>query len=128
MIDDNGVARLAGGRNLIVVEPNTPAAGQVQSGGDLDSYRYLAPELHQPEGGTVDETLITKENDVYGVGMVIFEVSSSCSVRSGVTVESHVNLLGLDRGQAVLRVQRYGRIVKGTGWGVSSTVLSQDPW
>jgi len=88
-----------------VTEPNASIAGQVQPGGDLDSYRYSAPELHQLEGGSVDEILITRESDMYGMGMVIFEVSSSCSARSGVRVELHVNLLGLDGGHAVLWVQ-----------------------
>jgi len=47
---------------------------------------------------------------------------------SGIRVESHVNLLGLDGGQAVLRVQRCGCIVKGTSRGISPTALRRDPW
>ena len=97
MIDDDGVARLAaGGHSSIVAVPDTLTAAHVQSGGDVDNYRYSAPELHRPEDHDEDKTIITKESDVYGMGMVVFEVSPNLPVSSGVRVKSHVNLLGLD--------------------------------
>ena len=55
----------------------------MQSWGDLDNYRYLAPELHQLEDGSVGEILVTKESDMYGMGMVIFEVRSHYLATSG---------------------------------------------
>lgn len=77
MIDDNGAARLATGvRSSILVTPDTPIAGDVQPGGDTDSHRYSAPELHQPEGRDIGGILMTKESDVYGMGMVILEARS----------------------------------------------------
>lgn len=51
------------------------------------------------------EVLITKESDVYGMGMVVFEASSNCPVPYDASVKSHVNFLGLDGRDAVLRVQ-----------------------
>jgi len=103
LIDDNGVARLAtGGRNSIMAVPDTSIADHVQSGGDVDGYRYSAPELHQPEGHGTDETIITKESDVYGMGMIVFEASSRRPVSPSGWVKSHSNFLGLDRGQTIL--------------------------
>lgn len=76
LIDGNGVARLAtAGRSSIVAVPGTSAAGHVQSGGDIDNYRYSAPEIQWPEDHGMDKILITKESDVYGMGMVVYEVS-----------------------------------------------------
>lgn len=76
LIDDNGVARLAtAGRSSFVAVPGTSVEGHVQSGGGIDNYRYSAPEIQWPENHDVDEILITKESDVYGMGMVLYEVS-----------------------------------------------------
>ena len=102
--------------------------GRAQSGRDIDSYRYLAPELQQPEDNGTDEILITKESDVYGMAMVVFEAGFHHPVPSSVRANSHVDLLGLDRGSAVLLVQRYRYTVKGTGHGIPPTVLRQDSW
>ena len=67
-----------------MVAPDTPIAGHVQSGGDTDSYQYSAPELHRPEGRGIGEIIMTKESDVYRMGMVIFEASSHRPESSGI--------------------------------------------
>ncbi|KAF9650321.1 kinase-like protein [Thelephora ganbajun] len=78
LIDDNGVARLAtAGHSSIVAVPGTSIAGwHVQSAldGEVDDYRYSAPEIQWPEDYGMDKILITKESDVYGMAMVIYEV------------------------------------------------------
>ena len=89
MIDDNGVARLStGGRGSIVPVPDTSIVGHVYPGGDVDNGRYSAPELHQSEGSGVDEIPITKESDVYGMGMIIYEAGFPILYR--VTYGSHL--------------------------------------
>jgi len=76
LIDDSGVARLStGGSSSIVAMPDTSIVDHIQSGGDTDNKRYSAPELHQSEGHGMDEIPITRESDVYGMGMVIYEAS-----------------------------------------------------
>ena len=94
MIDDDGVARLATmGRSSIVAVPDTSIDAHSQSGldGDIDKYRYSAPEIQWRDDRGVDEILITKESDVYGMGMVAYEVSSRRLVSSWPRAESHVN-------------------------------------
>ena len=80
LIDDSGAARLAtAGRSSVVAVPGTSIAGHIQSAvdEDFDSYGYTAPEILLPEEfGNVDNILATKEGDVYGMGMVAYEVSS----------------------------------------------------
>jgi serine/threonine protein kinase len=78
LIDDNGAARLAtAGRSSIVAVPNTSVAGHDQSAAaDAGSFRYAAPEIQWPEDHDMDKILITKESDVYGMGMVAYEASS----------------------------------------------------
>ena len=61
------------GRSSIVAVKGTSIASHVQSGGEIDNYRYSAPEIQWTEA---DEILITKESDVYGMAMVIYEASS----------------------------------------------------
>lgn len=69
-----------------------------QSEGDIGSYRYSAPELHRTKGDGMNEIRPTKESDVYGMGMVVYEVSSFPLVSSGRGAQSHTGLLGLGRG------------------------------
>ena len=61
--------------------PGTSIAGHVQSvlDGDIEDYRNMAPEIHSPEEhdtGATDKIIVTKEGDVYGMGMVAYEASS----------------------------------------------------
>ena len=49
----------------------TSIATHMQSGGEIDECVYTAPEMWE------DDIRITKENDVYGMGMVVYEVSST---------------------------------------------------
>lgn len=56
--------------------PGTSTAGHIQSGGDIDDYRYSAPEIRWPESQGENKILITKESDVYGMGMIAYEASS----------------------------------------------------
>ena len=54
--------------------PGTSIASHVQSAGDIADYRYSAPEVQWPEDDAIDDILlITKESDVYGMGMVVYE-------------------------------------------------------
>ena len=64
--------------------PGTSVAGHVQSAleADMDKCRYSAPEIQWPEDHDMDKVLITKESDVYGVGMVAYEASPHCPVSS----------------------------------------------
>ena len=56
--------------------PGTSVSAHVQSGGDIDNYRYSAPEIQwHDESDATDDTLVTKESDVYGMGMVAYEAS-----------------------------------------------------
>ena len=92
MIDDNGVARLAtAGRSSIVATPGTPAESYEKPRGYINNYRYSAPEVRWPEDRYKDRILISKESDVYGMGMVAYEASSHPRVSSGSRVESHAN-------------------------------------
>jgi len=100
--------------------------GHVQSVGEIDNCRFLAPELHWPENHGMDENFITRESDVYGMGMVAYEVSSHHHTSSGLKVKPHVNLLGPDWGYAVLRVRRCHYIGKGIRRGITATALRQD--
>ena len=79
LVDDDGGARLViGDHSSIVAVPGTPFAGYLQSSveGDLGDSRYLAPELQWPEDYGMDKILITKESDIYGMAMVVYEVRS----------------------------------------------------
>ena len=109
LIDDDGVARLAtGGRSSMVAVPDTSIAGHSQSGldGYLDEHRYSAPETMWSADNVMDKILITKESDVYGIGMVAYQVRSHRLASSGPRVKSHFHLLGLDREHSILWVQR----------------------
>ena len=67
LIDDDDAARLAtAGRSSIVAIPGTSIAGHVQSGGDVNNYRYSAPEIQWPEDHGMDKILLTEGSDVYG--------------------------------------------------------------
>ena len=61
--------------------PGTSIASHIQSGADRDieDYRYMGPEILLFEefyGGNADNLLVTKESDVYGMGMVVYKASS----------------------------------------------------
>ena len=86
--------------------PGTSIAGHSQSGvdGDVDKYRYWAPEIQWRDDGNMDKILITNESDVYGMAMVAYEVSSSHPV-SCQRVGSYGNSLSLDGERAILWVQ-----------------------
>jgi len=58
----------------MVAVPGTSVASHMQSGGDIDNYRYSAPEIQWPEDYGTDKIVITKESDVYGMGMIVYEV------------------------------------------------------
>ena len=63
------------GRSSLVPVPNTSFAGhQSLVEENLDFCRYSAPELQWPEGYGAEKAVITKESDVYGMAMVIYEV------------------------------------------------------
>ena len=86
MIDDDGNARLSlGGHSSIVAVPGTSFAGYLQSSveGDLGDCRYLAPELQWPEDHEMDKILMTKESDIYGMAMVIYEARSYRPISPG---------------------------------------------
>ena len=129
MIDNNGVARLAPAhQHSILAVPDTLTAGHSRLWGGVNNAYYPAPEFHVTKGRGVDWTvLITPESDVYGIGMVIYEVSSHHPVLTDMSVKSHVDLLGLDGEETVLWLWRYRCHVKGTGWGNSSTSPRQHP-
>jgi len=86
LVDDSGTARLAtAGRSSIVATPGTSTADHIQSGvdGDDNDYPYMEPEILLPDelyAGNVDRILATKEGDVYGMGMVVYEASYHCPV------------------------------------------------
>jgi len=77
----------------------------MQSGGDIDHHRYSAPEIQWPEDHDEDRILITKESDVYGIGMVAYEVSSHLPVSSDRRIKSHIDLVGLDREHAIFQME-----------------------
>ena len=61
--------------------PDTSIAGHLQSGldGAPDECRYSAPEVQWYDDGGREKVLITRESDVYGMAMVVYEVSSAVS-------------------------------------------------
>lgn len=123
------MARLAtAGYSSVFAVPGTSIAGHSQSGidGTVDKYRYSAPEVQWRDGSETEKILITQESDVYGMAMVAYEASSHRPVSSNPMVESHFDLLGLDRAHAILRVQRYPHIVKDTGRGKTPAALQRD--
>ena len=64
--------------------PNTSIANHMHSGGEIVDCVYTAPEMWR-DGGSEDVIRLTKESDVYGMGMVVYEVSSAvpCSLAQG---------------------------------------------
>jgi len=67
MIDDSGTARL-----------------ELQARGDFENYRYSAPETQFPEDHSRHITPDENITDIYGMGTIIYEVSSRrpCGPRS----------------------------------------------
>ena len=65
--------------------PGTRFANYLQSPveGDLGDCRYLAPEIQWPEDYGTDKILITKESDIYGIAMVIYEARPYKSISPG---------------------------------------------
>jgi len=59
MINDNGIAQL-----------------DAQTWGDVDNYRYLAPETQFPKDYSSVDPPNTVEKDVFGMGMIAYEASS----------------------------------------------------
>ena len=55
--------------------PGTPLAGYFQYPlkGNLGGNRYLAPEIQWPEDYGMDEVIVTKESDIYGMAMITYE-------------------------------------------------------
>ena len=64
------------------------------------SCRHTAPELLQVKHRGVSKATATKEGDVYGMAMVIFEANSHCPAQSD--DQSHISFLGPGRGDTVL--------------------------
>jgi len=89
LVDDSSTARLAtAGRSSIVATPGTSTAGHIQSvvDGDDNDYRYIEPEILLPDelyAGNVDRILATKEGDVYGMAMVVYEALTGNAPYSG---------------------------------------------
>ena len=44
--------------------------------GQIDDFRYSAPEVQWPEDFDMTEVRLTKESDIYGMAMVIYKVGS----------------------------------------------------
>ena len=55
----------------------------LQSVGDIDNYRYSAPETQFPMDHSEGVTPSTYEGNVYGIGMIAYEVSSYSPGPSG---------------------------------------------
>ena len=62
----------------------------MKTGEYIKNYQYSAPEIQLPEVHGKCKVLMTKEGDVYGMGMVIYEASSHHPVPSRPGVKSHV--------------------------------------
>ncbi|KAF9648576.1 kinase-like protein [Thelephora ganbajun] len=72
LIDDNGAARLVpSGCSSIAAVPGTL---DMPTNTRTYDHRYSAPELLWPKDLGMDKILTTKESDVYGMGMVAYEV------------------------------------------------------
>lgn len=94
---------------------------------NISDHRFVAPEIQWPEehdAGRTDKILVTKESDVYGIGMVVYTVSFHRLVSSGPRVKSHVDLLPGPNGErAVLRMQQYYDVGKDSGRGTSPKTI-----
>ena len=86
--------------------PDTSIASFVPSAWDEggEDYRYLAPEVQWPEDYGMDKVLITKESDVYGMAMVIYEARYHRPISFCPRSESHVYITGFDGEKAVLQL------------------------
>jgi len=85
LVDDSGAARL-----------------ELRSLRDIDRHRYSAPETTRSKNALMPSLTLTKEDDVYGMGMIAYEASSH---NPGSTVKPHLDLLGLGGGDSVLLVR-----------------------
>ena len=57
---------------MILAAPGTPFT--LDQG--LNNYRYFAPEIQSPGAHGMDGVVATKESDVYGMAMIIYEARS----------------------------------------------------
>ena len=105
MIDDNWAARL-----------------DVQTVGDIDNYRYSAPEIQFPRDHGMSFDRVALKGDVYGIGMIAYEVSFNLDHPAVVSVEPYT-ILGLDGECSVLRIRRCRCVVKYPSRENTSTTL-----
>jgi hypothetical protein len=87
-----------------VAVPGTSVAGHIQSAAaGVQNYRYAAPEIQWPDEED-EEPRITKQSDVYGMGMIAYEASPYHPMLSGFKGKSYVDFPGLNGGHTVLQV------------------------
>lgn len=60
---------------MLVSDDNVARLDLVFVGGSND-YRYSAPETRFPKNCSESATPVTRERDVYGMGMITYEASS----------------------------------------------------
>jgi len=61
-----------------LIDDSKTARLDVQARGDIDNYRYSAPEILFPEDHSQQIDPVTVRADIYGIGMIIYEASSRC--------------------------------------------------
>ena len=72
-----------------------------------DNCRYAAPEILQARYRVGSSRVTaTKESDVYGMGMVIYEASFQDPTESDSSNQSHMSFLGPSREGAILWAQQ----------------------
>ena len=143
MIDDSGAARSdAVDRSPILAVPDI-SVSRVGMEGYIHNHRCLAPEIMWLNvDSTPCEAHATKEGDVYGMGMVVYEASSRCHVSSNLRVGSYVRVrdvscqdleimytdrAALSRMWAGEKHQRPSRGIDDLVWGLLEKCWSKDP-
>ena len=93
LIDDDGNARLTATiHSSIIADSGASTSDRAQVSTDsieeTRDFCYSAPEIEWPENRGIDNVTRTRESDVYGMAMVIYEARSRWRVSSGLWVIS----------------------------------------
>ena len=82
LIDRNFHPRLTDyGLIAILSDPNTVDPGSTKAP-TVSTVRYMAPELLNPSGFGLKNKIPTKRSDIYGFGVVTYQVSTRCPCKT----------------------------------------------
>ena len=108
----------------------------------IHEHQYSAPEIRRPEDYGMYKSRVTRESDVYGMGVIVYEASSRYPVSSDLRIKSYVSLqvltgnlpyskhggmLTLSKIHAGGIPQRPFRGIDDSVWGFLEKCWSRDP-